>query len=135
MPDFHKCPGRTREADWRTRDGQEIAHCGATSAALGFGHSVSEGVCRECAAAGPAEMSNPVFARLVRGRLRARVWASPRAIYPAHATRETAFHQLVAEIGIGREEARDILREAVRRGMDPDRAADLADAEGVGDPA
>ena len=31
------------------------------------------------------------------------------------------------------EEARDILREAVRRGMDPAEAADLADMVGIGD--
>ena len=133
MRDFRECPGRTRDEDWRTRDGREIARCGATSAVLGFDHAVSEGVCQECAAAGEPDATNPFFTKLVRGRLRARLWARPDAKYPETATPEKAFHQLVADGHMRRDEARDILREAVKRGMDPQRAADLADREGVGD--
>jgi len=131
--DFRKCPGRTRQDSWRTKDGREIARCGATSAILGFNHAVSQGVCEECAAAGAPDTSNPLFRKLVRGRLRARLWARADAKYPETATPEKAFHQLVADGHVRREEARDILREAVKRGMDPKRAADMADSEEVGD--
>ena len=133
MRDFRKCPGRTREEDWRTKTGHEIARCGATSAVLGFDHAVSQGVCEQCAAAGTPDTSNSFFRKLVRGRLRARVWAEPEAQYPETATPEKAFHQLVADGHVPRDEARDILREAVQRGMDPQRAANMADSEGVGD--
>ena len=100
---------------------------------LGFDHAVSESVCEECAAEGAPDTSNPFFWKLVRGRLRARMWAGPEAEYPETATPEKAFHELVADGHVRQDEARDILREAVKRGMDSQRAADMADREGVGD--
>ena len=133
MRDFRQCPGRRREDHWRDKQGRETAICGATSAVVGFDHGVGQRVCETCSAQGAPDMSNPLFRELVVGRLKARLWARPEAKYPDTPTREQAFHQLVADRHLTPSDARHALRKAVNQGLPAERAADMADAEGVGD--
>ena len=135
MADFHSCPGRTRRESCVTPTGTEIAHCGASSSLLGFGHSVSQGVCRRCAAAGPPDMDNPEFARLVKGRLTARLLAPEGSRYPriedpkTDATCGEAAGALVKANHA--RAAEDAIVRAVTLGLDPDRAKEIAKEAGL----
>jgi len=130
MRDYKLCPGR--EVRGLDKAGREIALCTAVVKHIGFPHMVSEGVCKRCAESGPPDPRNPYFREFCVGQLRVRLWCPERhdKDYPAEITREAAFTKLARRF-LGREEAKDVLREAARRGLNPDRLAAMAETEGI----
>lgn len=112
---------------------EDLVQCSVLNQWLGWAHSFPKALCKKCS-------GKPDTCKLLKDQERSALVArviseQPRfeKTWKGLPTAVDALQKLIADHGFTKEDARKLLRQARRSGVAASRAADIADACGVGD--